>query len=134
MLGRKWLLNHFNLDEKGITTEHKHPHIIASSHDCQLAVTSGKGQTVTLIGCRSASETVIPSFFVFPGKRMSESLLAGKTPGAAATMSDSGWSNHAVFRQYLVEHFVKYALGRDNEKCLIVLDGHKSHMSVGLTE
>ena len=124
----------FNLDEKGLTTEHKPPHIVASSHDCPLAVTSGKGQTVTLIGCGSASGTAIPPFFVFPGKRMNESLLAGKSPGAAATMSDSGWSNHAIFRQYLVEHFVKYAPGRDNEKCLIVLDGHKSHVSVGLTE
>jgi len=109
MLGRKWLLNHFNLDEKGITTEHKHPHIIASSHDCPLAVTSEKGQTVTLIGCGSASGTAISSFFVFRGKRISESFLAGKTPGAAVPMTDSGWSNHAIFRQYLVEHFVKYS-------------------------
>jgi len=123
----------FHLDEKGLTTEHKPPTLVASSHDCPLAVTSGKGPTVTLIGCGSASGTAIPPFFSFPGKRMNGSFLAGKSPGAAATMNDSGWSNHAIFRQYLVEHFVKYAPGKDNEKCLIVLDGHKSHVSVGWT-
>jgi len=59
----------FNLDEKGLTTEHKPPHIVASSHDCPLAVTSGKGQTVTLIGCGSASGTAIhpSSFFLASG-------------------------------------------------------------------
>jgi DDE superfamily endonuclease/helix-turn-helix, Psq domain len=124
----------FNIDEKGITTEHKPPSIIGSASHCPPAVTSGRGKTVTLLGCISASGTSLPPFFVFPGKRMNERLLEGKSPGADGTVSETGWSNHAIFRHYIQNHFVKFIPGRGNQKVLLILDGHKSHVSVGLCE
>ena len=65
----------FNLDEKGITTEHKPPCVIGSATHCPPAVTSDCGKTVTILGCISASGMAIPPFFVFPGKRMNPKLL-----------------------------------------------------------
>ena len=124
----------FNLDEKGVTTEHKPPYVIGSVTHCPPAVTPGRGKTVTILGCISASGMAIPPFFVFPGKRIIPALLNGKSPGADGTVSETGWSNHAVFRQYLMEHFIKFIPGRDNEKVLLILDGHKSHVSVDLCE
>jgi len=44
----------FNVDEKGLTTNHKPPHVVAPSSYCPSAVTSGKGKTTTVIGCGSA--------------------------------------------------------------------------------
>ena len=88
----------FNVDEKGISINHKPPNVIASVGICPQSVTSGKGKTVTILGCGSASGVAIPSFFVFPGKRMNSDLLHGSTPGAAATLSETGWSNSEVFR------------------------------------
>ncbi|XP_053391918.1 uncharacterized protein LOC128554649 [Mercenaria mercenaria] len=68
----------YNIDEKGLTIDHKSPHIVASGDYCPVAVTSGKGKTVTLIG------------------------------GASAC--------------------------REGQKLLVLLDGHRSHVSVGLCE
>ena len=49
-------------------------------------------------------------------------------------MTESGWSNSAVFRTYLEDHFLKFVPGRGDEPVLLLLDGHKSHVSVGLVD
>ena len=76
---------------------------------------------------------VLP-YFVFPGKRMMPDLLTGASPGANGCMSDSGWSNSEVFRDYLQMHFMKFVPSHSDQKILLILDGHKSHVSVGLVE
>ena len=65
---------------------------------------------------------------------MNAELMKGKSPGADGTVSETGWSNQAIFRYYLMSYFVKYIPGHDNQKVLLILDGHKSHVSVGLCE
>ena len=55
----------FNLDEKGVTTEHKPPYVIGSATHCPPAVTSGRGKTVTILGCISASGMAIPHSLYF---------------------------------------------------------------------
>jgi len=58
-----------------------------------------------------------------------------KFPGAAGTMSDSGWSNTEVFHKYLTEHFTKFIPQRQpGQHLLLLLDGHKSHVSIELVE
>ena len=123
----------FNIDEKGISLDHKAPHIVSCSAG-PLAVTTGKSKTITILGCGSAGGVAIPPYFVFPGKRMMPDLLAGSSPGTDGTVSDSGWSNSSVFRDYLEGHFLKYVPGGASEPIVLLLDGHKSHVSVGLTE
>ena len=59
----------FNVDEKGISLDHKPPHIVSCS-DAPLAVTTGRSQTITILGCGSAGGIAIPPYFVFSGKRM----------------------------------------------------------------
>ena len=93
-------------------------------------ITAGKGKTVTVLGCGSASGYAIPPYLVFAGKRLSPDLLKGAKPGFAAAMSETGWSNFQVFREYLKNHFLKYAPGRNDEKLFLILDGHTSHVSV----
>ena len=124
----------FNVDEKGLSVDHKPPHVVSSSLYCPSAVTSGKGQTVTILGCGSATGQAIPPYFIFPGKRMRPELLTGSSPGATGTVSESGWSNGVIFRDYLENHFLKYVPGRSNQKILLIVDGHKSHVTVGLSE
>ena len=65
----------FNVDEKGITYEHKPPCIISGADPTSHADTSGKGQTVTPIGCGIAGGQALPPYFVFPGKRVMPELL-----------------------------------------------------------
>lgn len=123
----------FNCDEKGISLDHKPPYVVSCS-SAPAAVTSGKSKTITILGCGSAGGVAIPPYFVFPGKRMLPDLLNGSTPGADGTVSDTGWSNRAIFRHYLEHHFLKYLPGGASEPVLLLLDGHKSHVSVELTE
>ena len=58
--------------------------------------------------------------------------MQGATPGADGCVSESGWSNSEIFKSYLKDHFIKYVPGRTNDHVLLLFDGHKSHISVGL--
>jgi hypothetical protein len=90
---------------------------------------------VTVLGSGNALGTAIPPYFVFVGKRMRSELLEGATPGVSGIVSETGWSNSTVFRKYLKEHFMKYVQGRDpSEPLLLLYDGHKSHVSLGLID
>ena len=125
----------FNIDEKGLSAEHKPPKIIAGKMYKAQAVTSGKAQNVTLIGCVNAAGQQIPPYFIFPGKRMMDSLLDGATPGADGTVTESGWSNSDTFTEYMKELLLKYLPPRSSSSHVLVLyDGHKSHVTIPLIE
>lgn len=124
----------FNVDEKGITLNHAPPHVVSGTGDTPQAVTTGKSYTVTILGCGSASGVAIPPYFVFPVMRMRSELIEGSTPGAAGDVTESGWSNSVIFLQYLKSHFVHYVPGGLDEPVLLLLDGHRSHVSVAAVE
>ena len=51
-------------------------------------------------------------------------------------MSPTGWSNTAVFINYLIKHFIKYAGVKDKQsdfKTLVLYQGHKSYASLTQT-
>ena len=124
----------YNVDEKGLRQNHSPPSIVSSSEAANTtsAVVSGKGSTVTVIGCGNAIGNQIPPYFVFC-KRMRPELLDKCSPGADGTVSESGWSNSEIFKSYLQFHFMKFVQGREkNKKILILYDGHKSHISLPL--
>ena len=52
-----------------------------------------QSSTTTVLGCGNASGFAVPPYFVFKGKRMMDDLINGATPGAAGTVSETGWSN-----------------------------------------
>jgi hypothetical protein len=50
-------------------------------------------------------------------------------------MSDSGWSNSSVFRDYLKDHFIKFIPRREpHQHLLLISDDHKSHISVDIID
>ena len=51
-------------------------------------------------------------------------------------MSESGWSNTGIFEYYVTNHLAKHAKITENnaQNTLILYDGHKSHISLTLTE
>ena len=75
----------YNIDEKGLKLNHSPPYVVAADGNAPPAVTSGKGSTVTVIGCGNALGQQIPPYFVFPGKRIRPELLKGGTPGSDGT-------------------------------------------------
>ena len=120
----------FNVDEKGLTSNQK----LSLGLNVTTAVTSGKSSTTTVVGCGNASGFDVPPYFVFEGKRMVDDLMNGETPGAASTVSETGWSNTKVFKQYLSTHFLKFIPGRNDDPVFLLLDGHKSHIAVDVIE
>jgi hypothetical protein len=125
----------YNVDEKGLSTSHKPPSVVASCESQPQAVTSGSRTLITVIGCGNAMGNSVPPFFVFPGLRMKSELLDGGGHGVDGTVTESGWSNSAVFKRYLEQHLLKYLPERclDNP-VLILYDGHKSHINLGLID
>ena len=124
----------FNIDEKGISPNHTPPSIVGHRDFQPPAVTTGKSATTTVIGSGSASGVAIPPYFVFAGKRWNDDLLKGGSPGVGGTVSETGWSNSDIFRTYLEDHFLKYVPVHDQHPLLILLDGHSTHVSIGLVE
>ena len=125
----------YNIDEKGINTEYRPQNVVAAKGYQPQVVMGNRSKTVTLIGAGNAVGSQVPPFFIFPGQRMMPELMKGQTPGSAGTVTTSGWSNAAVFREYLQDHFIKYVQGRDSsEPVLILYDGHRSHFSLDLIE
>ena len=125
----------YNVDEKGLSTSHTPPSVVAGSDMKPPAVTSASRTTVTVIGCGNALGHHVPPFFVFPGVRMRQELLDGRSVGADGDVSDSGWSNSVIFRKYIESHLLKYLPERSAEHPVLVLyDGHKSHINLGLID
>lgn len=61
--------------------------------------------------------------------------MNGCIPGSKYTMSDSGWSNGAIFKQFLEEHFIPLLPQRQkDEHALLLYDGHSSHISLPLID
>ena len=118
-----------------MSADHKPPKIVSGSSYKPQAVTSGKSQTITLIGAGNALGQQVPPFFVFPGKRLVDGLLDGASPGVTGAMSDSGWSNTDIFTSYIKDHLFKYLPQHGpNSPVLVLYDGHKSHILIGLIE
>ena len=60
--------------------------------------------------------------------------MKGASPGCKGVMSDSGWSNYQVFKQYLEGHFLPSLARDENQHVLLIFNGHSSHISKLLIE
>ena len=125
----------YNIDEKGVSPEHNPPKVVGGADAQPPAVTSERDHTTTIIGAGNAMGTQIPPFLVFAGHRMRQELLQGCTPGTTGDVSPTGWSNSDIFKTYLEDHFINYVQGLSEEQPIIILyDGHKSHVSLGVID
>lgn len=125
----------YNIDETGLQTEHNPPKVVGDKNHSAQSVTSPREKLVTVIGCGNAIGQALPPYYIFPGKRFNPDLMHGTPSGSGGECSQSGWSNSSTFMNYLKTHFLKYAnVGKDISPTLIFYDGHKSHVSLTLTE
>ena len=123
----------WNVDETGLLLEHNPHKVVCCKGQHPQAITSNKGKTTTIIACGSAAGSRLPPYYVFPGKRWQDDLMTGASPGATGTMSESGWSNTAVFMHFMQDHFLKHVPTQDHI-VLVLFDGHKSHVNLTLAE
>ena len=121
----------YNVDEAGVSSEHNPPKVICHKNTIPQCITSSRGSTVTIIAAGNALGNSIP------GARWNIDFLKDACPGSDGEMSKTGWSNTDVFHNYIAKHFAKYVnLSKEKSAAstLILYDGHKSHISLTLTE
>ena len=129
--------NIYNVDESGVSTEHSPPKIVCSTNTKPQNITSTRSSNVTIIAAGNALGNSVPPYYIFPGQRWNPDFLNGACPGAAGKMSKKGWSNSETFHNYITKHFatfVKLSDDKASDHTLILYDGHKSHISLTLSD
>lgn len=94
-------------------------------------MTSGeRGELVTMCAGVSVTGNIIPPFYIFPRRKFKETfMLKGAFPGSSGEAHSSGWMTQEKFLPYLI-HFSKYAKPTQQNRVLLILDNHDSHISV----
>lgn len=121
----------WNMDETGITNVQKPSNVVATKGSRAVGkMTSGeRGKTTTVLCAMNAAGTYIPPMFIFARKRFSEVLLNGGPAGCIGTCTSNGWSEGDCFMKWL-RHFVLHAKPTQQDKHILILDGHQSHKTL----
>lgn len=121
--------NIYNVDETGVSVNHKPQKILAQKGKRSVSVITSaeKGRTVTAVCCMSAAGVFCPPFFVFPRKRFKSELLDRGPVGSVGAANPSGWINEQLFSLWF-DHFLNfYQPASRTCPSLLIMDGHASH-------
>lgn len=118
----------YNADESGLSTVQRTQKIFATTGRKQVgAVTSAeRGSHVTVVCCVCSNGSFVPPALIFARKNIKKELIDHAPPGTLGIPQESGWMTGPVFLQWL-KHFQKYAKASQDDKVLLILDGHSSH-------
>lgn len=127
--------NIWNVDESGITNVQRPGKIVATKGARQVnkMTSAERGFTVTIVCAMSAAGQYIPPMIIWPRKRLPEVLMHGAPPGSIGATSDNGWTDGALFVQWLL-HFIKVTQTSKAQPCILIVDGHNSHKTLQAVE
>ncbi|XP_072389325.1 uncharacterized protein [Diabrotica undecimpunctata] len=119
------------IDETGCSTVTNPPKVIAVKGMKQVGqVTSAeRGNLVIVVGFMNASGDTIPSAFVFPRAHYKDFMLKDSPKGALGFANPSGWITKEGFL-FAITHCIKYTSPSKEKPCLILIDNHKTHMTL----
>ena len=118
----------FNADESGVQlTMGKAPRVIACKGDKRVyqQVPAEKAETVSIMVAGNALGSYITPMVVYKGARMQPQYGVNLPAGSKVAVSESGYFNSSLFVQWL-DHFDRF---KPSGKVLLVVDGHRSHVS-----
>lgn len=124
--------NIYNVDEAGLTTvPSKNIKILATRGRKQVGILSSaeRGQHFTIVCCMNAEGNFVPPSIIFPRKNMKNELMDGAPVGSVAFCSETGWMNGDLFLKWM-KYFVKRVQPSQEQKVLLLLDGHSSHKNL----
>ena len=123
----------YNVDETGMPLDHQPPKTVTQKGQKKVRCrTSGNKSQVTVIGCVSAAGQAIPPFVIFDSKSLNKQWTIGEVNGTTYGMSSKGWVDSELFRGWLTDHFLQFAV--TSLPLLLVLDGHSSHYQPELVQ
>ena len=122
-----------NLDETGITTVQKSPRIVAEKGAKQIGqVTSHeRGVLVTMCCCANAVGQALPPAYIFPRVHFKQHMLHDAPNGSLGLACKSGWMTKELFVE-VFNYFLKFMNAFKSNPALLVMDNHRSHLSVAL--
>ncbi|CAL4252189.1 unnamed protein product [Meganyctiphanes norvegica] len=125
----------FNLDEIGLNTDRTNEHVFVnkSNKNCYLKSPQSGKTMFTVMFCISAIGIYLPPFTLYKAKYLYENWTKGGPPGAAYSVSESGWMMGNTFENWFVTIFVKY-VERYDKPVLLTYDGHNSHLTYDTVE
>lgn len=125
----------FNLDETGVQMCPKAGLILGpKNYRATYDIASGKEKECLTVLCNfSASGEIVPPFIVYPLKRISKEIVNSVPDDWGIGRSDSGWMTGQTFLCYVKEIFLPWVKSKNIElPILLLVDGHKSHISMEL--
>ena len=94
----------WNRDETGFSTVAKSSKVVSTKGINQVRKVSSaeRGKNITALRCMSAAGTLIPPLFVFPRKRMVDSLMNGAPASSVGTVNTrgSGYIDNNLFLRW----------------------------------
>nr|CAI5839226.1 unnamed protein product [Callosobruchus analis] len=126
----------WNLDETGLTTVMEPPKVVASKGKKQVANVSAqeRGESITVTGMISAVGGTVPPVFLYPRLRNPMEYLGDDYPaGSLALGNKTGYMTSAIFPQ-IIDHFAGHVKCSKEDKVLLIMDNHESHISVKAIE
>ena len=125
----------FNVDETGVTTVQNPKHVVAAKGTRNVgSITSGeRGELVTAVYTIGASGIVLPPMLIFPPVHFHDYLIKGGPQSCIEQCNRSGWINENLFLVYM-DHLIKHTRCGLKHKILLILDNHKSHISLDVID
>ena len=90
---------------------------------------------MTVVGFINAAGEAMPPILVFPRKRADPyQLAADAPPGTLPLNSSNGWMTADLFSEKVLPHFRKHAKPDHENRHLLLVDNHSSHISLEAVE
>ncbi|CAI6353666.1 unnamed protein product [Macrosiphum euphorbiae] len=127
----------FNCDETGLQTCPKSGRVLGPKDikDFYEIAQGHEKECVTVLCTYSAKGGVPPPMVLYPYKRIPTSILATFPEDWVIGRSDSGWMVSSTFYEYVSNGFFPWLIKNNIQfPVILFLDGHKSHLSLELTE
>ncbi|KAJ8952536.1 hypothetical protein NQ314_007519 [Rhamnusium bicolor] len=90
---------------------------------------------ITVLIFFTASGKICPPLILFPYIRPPKALVDSMPSNWVLGRSDSGWMKGDVFFEYITNDFKQWVTQNNLKRpILLLIDGHKSHMTLPLSE
>ena len=115
----------YNVDKTGMPHYHPPKVVTVKGQKKVRSRTSGNKSQVTVIACVNATAHALPHFVIFDAKQLNKEWTREEVAGTRYGLSSTEWVDTELFKQWLIKHFLKNAVGA--RPLMLVLDGHSTY-------
>ena len=109
--------------------EQQSPRVVARKGKKKVGYcTSGNKSQITIVGCINAIGQAMPPFIIYDTKNLNMNWTKEEVPGTTYGLSDNGWIDMELFKQWFQRHFLRHAGA--SRPLLLLLNGHSSHYNI----